>query len=306
MPLGTSEVHLNVPLTNFALQYDHPDYLVYEIAPTLPVVKESDIYYIFDSDRQSIVRPDTLRAIGAPSNAVKLTRSTDTYLTEEYSLHYPLPDRIRKNQDAPLRLEQRGVKQIVDGLDLDKEMRLQALYQTFGGAGQPPGANVTVKWNVAATADPEADIQAAKEVVRKAIGKKPNSMLISAAVGDVLIRRIKSALTALDLKTKLTFIDLPAILWGLKLYIGEGVVNTANPTATPVVTDIWNDNVVVFYQDPTPAIDVMSFVYTFQSQPHMVTQWREDHLKSDIYEASRVEVEKIVAPTAAYVMGDVL
>jgi len=305
MPLGTSEVHLNVPLTKFALQYDHPEYLVYQIAPAINVTKEADIYYIFDSDRQSIVRPDTLRAIGAPSNAVKLTRDTDTYLCEEYSLHYPLPDRIRKNQDAPLRLEQRGVKRIVDGLDLDKEMRLQAMYQTFGGAGQPPGANVTVKWN-AASGDPEADIQAAKEQVRKAIGKQPNSLLISAAVGDAIVRKIKAALTAMDLKVKLTFIDLPAVLWGLKVYIGEAVVNTANPTATPVVADIWNDNAVVFYQDPSPAIDVMSFVYTFQSQPHMVTQWREDRVKSDIYEASRVEVEKIVAPTAAYVLGDTL
>jgi len=303
--LSPRQVHVNVPLTNFSVQYDHLEYLTYRIAPAVDVKKEQDIYYVFNENRESITPVNTERAVGTPAAEVQLSGDTDTYQCKEYALAYKLPDRVRENADDPWRLEQRGIGRTIDLLDLDKERRIQAMFQTFGGAGQPPGANVATKWDDTG-GDPEGDIRAAKKIVRQAIGRVPNSMLISADVGNALIGVIKSALTSLDLKTKLTFNDLPDMLWGLKLYIGNAIQNTANAGQTATIADVWNDNVVIFYMDPNPGLDGMNFVSTFRSQKEMVIQWREDRIRSDMYEVNRVEVEKMVAPTAAYVLGDTL
>lgn len=303
--LSPREVHIDTPLTNFAVQYDHLEYLTYKIAPAVDVKKESDIYYVFNEDRQSITPVNTKRAVGTAANEVQLTGDTDNYQGEEYALAYKLPDRVRENADIPWKLEQRGIGRTIDLLDLDKERRLSVMFQTFGGAGQPPGANTAIKWN-AAGAVPETDIRLAKRQVRQAIGRQPNSMLMSAAVGDVLITHIKSVLTSLDLRTKLSFNDLPSHLWGLQLFIGEGVVNTANEGQVPVIADIWNDNVVVFYMDQKPSLEAMTFVSTIRPRQEMVKRWREEKIASDMFEVSRIEVEKMVARTAAYVIGDTL
>lgn len=303
--LSPREVHIDAVLTNYAVQYDHLEYLTYKIAPAIDVKKESDVYYVFGGNRRSITQANTKRAVGTAAAEVQLSGETDNYQAEEYALAYKLPDRVRENADAAWKIEQRGIGRTIDLLDLDKEIRLQAIFQTFGGAGQPPGGNTSNKWNTT-NGVPEADIRVAKRAVRQAIGRKPNSMLMSSLVGDALIAKIKTVLTSLDLRTKLTFNDLPDKLWGLDLYIAEGIKNTANEGQTPVIADIWNDNVVVFYMDPKPSLEAMTFVSTLRARAEMVKRWREEKIASDMFEVSRLEVEKVVAATAAYVIGDVL
>ncbi len=302
---GMPQVHLDVPLTNFALQYSHPEYLGYSVAPAVTVVHESDQYYIFNEAREDIVRPNALRAIGDKSNEIKFRVTTDTYSCEEYALRYPLADRIRDNADDVMRLRQRGTQQCLDQLMLDKELRLQGLFQTTGGA--VPNSTVGTKWDDTG-ADPEADIQAAKSVVRRAIGKEPNSILMSRPVADALVIHLKGSLTALNMATKLTFMDLPDILWGLRVFIGDGIYRTDNPgqAAPGTISDIWNDNVVVFYMDPSPGIDVMTFVNTMQKRPFTTKTWRDEARAIENIECSHVEVEKLVAPIAALILDDAL
>jgi hypothetical protein len=304
-----SEVHIDKPLTNFALQYKHGEYLNYQIAPVVPVRFESDQYYIFNEQREDIIRPNALRAVGDRSNEIKFGVATDTYTAEEYALHYALADRIRDNQEDVMRLRERGTKQVLDQLMLDKELRLQALYQTFGGAGQIPGADVSTKWDDT-DPDPEGDIQAAKSIIRRTIGREPTHILMSVPVADALVRYLKAVLTALDLKTKLSFVDLPNVLWGLKVLIGKGVYRTSNP-GQPIdvptdVVDIWGDNVVVFYQEEGVGVDSMSLMKTFQKRPFMTKTWREEARATEMIEVSHVEVEKLTAPIAGYVLGDTL
>lgn len=300
-----SQVHVDVPLTNFALKWSHPSYLNYAIAPKVPVKFESDKYYKFNEAREDIVRPNALRAVGDKANEIRFRVTQDSYSCEEYALVYPLPDRIRDNQDAPMRLRQRGTQQVLDQLMLDKEARLQAIYQDTSGT--IPGANVATKWDDTG-ADPEGDIQGAKSIVRRAIGREPNSILMTRAVADALVRHLKGSLTALNMATKLTFMDLPDMLWGLRVYIGDGIIRTDNPgqPAPGTVADIWDETVVVFYQDANAAIDVMSFMYTFEKRPFTTKTWRDESREVEYIQVSHLEVEKLVAPVAGYQLRDTL
>ena len=106
-----------------------------------------------------------------------------------------------------------------------------------------------------------------------------------------------TVLSNVDIKAKLTFVDLPDVLWGLNVIIAKSIYNTANPAQTPSLADIWNDNVTVFYMDPNPAIDVMSFAYTFQARPFMTKTWREEARAVEMIEVSEVVTEKIAKVT---------
>jgi hypothetical protein len=306
--IGPQNVHFDVPLTNFALQYGHTEYLSYQVAPVVNVRHESDKYYVWNSDREDIVRPNALRAIGTPSNEIKFGIAQDTYSCDEYALNYPLADRIRDNADDVMRLRERSTKQILDMLDLDKELRLQALYQTTGGS--VPSTTVVVKWDTS-TAVPELDISAAKSAIRTAIGKEPNSILLSVEVADALVQYLKVAIAgSIDMGTKVSFTDLPPVLWGLKVYIAKGNVRTGNPGQAIVtgttITPIWNDNVVIFYQEENPGMETMCFIKTFQSRPFMTKTWRNEIVSSEIIESSVIECEKMCAPLAAYILDAAL
>ncbi len=129
-------------------------------------------------------------------------------------------------------------------------------------------------------------------------------------VATALVIYLKGALTALDMSTKLTFMDLPDILWGLKVYIGDGIKRTSNPgqaiDVTTDISDIWNDNVTVFYKEDSPSISAMSLVYTFRSRPMTTKVWREDARQTEVIETSNEVQEKLVAPVAGYILGDTL
>ena len=101
MPSKPSDVHVNVPLTNFALQFRNRAFVAEEVFPVVPVVKESDVYYTFS--REELRDVDTLRAAGARAKEVDWIPSTASYTAEEYALRHLLPDRIIANADSPVR-----------------------------------------------------------------------------------------------------------------------------------------------------------------------------------------------------------
>ena len=55
-----NDIHLDIPLTNFALKYASLEYLAYQIAPAVQVVNESDKYYIFNAAREQLNVPFTI------------------------------------------------------------------------------------------------------------------------------------------------------------------------------------------------------------------------------------------------------
>jgi len=303
---GPVNVHFDLPLTNFALKYDILEYVGYRVAPAVSVMHESDRYYIFGQSRDSLNVPNAKRAIGDMSNEIKFQQTDDAYSCDEYALRYALADRVRDNADDIMRLRQRGTQQCIDQLNLAKERRLQPLFQSFGAAPLVPGANVATKWDAGTTADPESDIKSAMGIIRRAIGRDPNTILMTQDVADALVAHFKSTLSNVDIAAKLTFVDLPNVLWGLNVIIAKSIYNTANAGQTPSIADIWNDNVTVFYMDPSPSIDVMSFVYTFQARPYLTKTWRDEARNVENIEVSVVETEKMVAREAAYVLGDTL
>ena len=131
MTPGKGDVHVNAALTNLALGY-HPQGLIARtIFPVIPVMKESDKYYVWNK-QDAFVRKNTLRADGAESSTVGFRLSTDSYQCEEYALNTFVTDRQIKNADSVLNLKNAKQRRLQGLLEIDLEVRVATLLQTLG------------------------------------------------------------------------------------------------------------------------------------------------------------------------------
>src|SRR5690349_6481658 len=119
MPSKPSDVHVNVPLTNFALQFRNRAFVAEEVFPIVPVMKESDVYYTFS--REEIRDMESRRAVGTLAREVDWVPSTASYTAEEFALRNLLPDRIVNNADSPVRPQMNTTAKLMKWLLLQQE-----------------------------------------------------------------------------------------------------------------------------------------------------------------------------------------
>ena len=298
------DIHVDVPLSNFAVEYKVPNLLGYAVAPIVSVKKESDKYMIFGSYRENLTPGNFVRADGAPSVEVRWDLTSSDYTCEEYGLKAFISRRSLENADDVVQLRQRTVQLLQEKLALAKEMRVAALLQ--GSSGGFTAATPSTKWD-ASGADIEADLNTARHAIVKACGVEANTLIISRETADKLVISIKEILTtSLNVSDRLGFVALPNKLFGLNVLVGSGLKNTATPGQTVVPAFIWTDTATVAYVEPSPSLQAMSALYTFQSRPAVVKAWYDDIRDGEYIELGLNEVEKVVATGSAYRLTDVL
>lgn len=301
MPLA-SEVHVERALTNMAVKYKNGAFIADQILPRVKVKKENDLYFIFG--REEYRREDTIRADGSEANELEWSVDTGSYKCIEYALKGKVTDRQRKNQDVPLNLDVTTMQKLVDAIDLDYEMRVEALvtstsvitqYTTLSGNNQWDDDNFV--------GDIEENIDTGKETIRLAIGRDPNTIVIPSAIAKVMKR--DAAVRELIKYTQSNLLvngDLPPVLWNMEVKIPGGIHDTAAENQTAVYADIWGKDVLLAYIEPRPSLETMSLGYTIMAQDKLVRKWREEKLRTEFVEVSEIMDEKIVAAACGYLI----
>lgn len=302
------DVHVNAPLTNFALQLRNRAFVAEEVFPIIPVVKESDVYYTFS--REELRDVDTLRGAGALAKEVEWVPSTATYVAQEYALRNLLPDRIVDNADTPVRPRQNTVAKLMKWILLGQEKRLQAIAQN--GANVVATVAASPKWD-GTSPNIERDIDTAKDSVRNNAGVEPNSILLAENVKDV----VKRDSTIRDLiryvinlgsgnRELLENGELPPVMFNLRIIIAGAVEDTSKQGASSSIAKIWNDAVPVFYRELSPSLDALTWGHIMRVQNALVRAYRDEHRKGEWIEASILQAEELVTSNAANIITDVL
>ena len=302
------DVHVNTPLTNFALQLRNRAFVADELFPIVPVVKESDLYYTFS--REELRDVDTLRAPGALAKEVDWSPSTATYIAQEYAMRHLLPDRIVNNADTPVRPRMNTVAKLMKWIDLGKEKRLQALAQNSNNAVATVAASP--KWD-GTSPTIEKDIDTAKDSVRNNAGVEPNAILFAENVKDV----VKRDTTLRDLiryvinlgagnRELLINGELPPVLFNLAIIVAGAVEDTSKLGQSSTIAKIWGDSVPVFYRELTPSLEALTWGYQMRVQNPMVVTYREEARKGEWIEASILQSEELVTSAACNLITDVL
>lgn len=306
------DVHVDQVLTNFSIGY-HPFGMIAEqIVPVIPVNNESDKYYVWD--RQSAFNVSatgkmSLRADKSEAKEVDFKLSTATYTAEEYALKILLSDREKANADSALRLRESKLRRLQDLLMLEQEIRVGTLLTTGANWASGHTTSPSTKWDAASGVTIEANIDTAKEAVRKAIGVLPNTLVIPASVAVVVKK--DPTLRELIKYTQNSLLvngDLPPTMFGMRVVMPGATYTASLEGASSVTyTDIWGDNVLLLYVPPTDsAMDAPAGAKIFRARPWEVRSWRVEEKRSEAIEASVIQDEVLTSNVAGYLFTDVL
>lgn len=308
MPSKPSDVHVNAPLTNFALQLRNRAFVAEQVFPVLTVVKESDVYYTFS--REELRDVDTLRAAGALAKEVEWVPSTATYTAEEYALRHLLADRIVNNADAPVRPRMNTVSKLLKWIQLGQEKRVQAIAQN--SSNSVATVAVSPKWD-GTSPTIERDIDTAKDSVRNNAGVEPNAILLPENVKDV----VKRDATLRDLiryvinlgegnRDLLMNGELPPVMFNLAIIVAGATEDTSKIGATSSIAKIWTDAVPVFYRETAPSLDAVTWGMIMRVQNPIVKAYRDENRNGEYIEVSQIQSEELVTANAANLLTDVL
>lgn len=311
-----SSTHVDAVLSNMSRQYPLPLGMVADqIMPGVNVSKESGKFFRYNKGDQARV-PYTKRDLRSESRSVDWRVDTDSYSCEEYALNDLIDDREYVQADAPLNLQRDTIENLQRLMLLDREKRVHDL-----AVGSLVTKNTTLtgtnQWRDAGsygtTATPLDDVEAGSESIRSDTGVRPNTAVFGMAAwlafsktAQIVDRVVtpggnwgSPTITVDNARTLLAIYGITSVI------VADTIQNTAGFGVTDSFSDLWTDEVGLYYVTPSPGLKKVSFGYTFWARRWQVRRTRVERQHSDWFEPSYVADEKIVAADVGYVIKDV-
>ena len=316
---------LNPILSDFAQQFmrDPKGFVSDEIAPYFPAPLQSAAYYLFKPADIANVPLLTPRAPGSAYQRIQTTLTSDTYACENYGLEAPAPDEERKKYGAYFDLDKLKVNRLIDTIRVNREIRVTSL---LTGSGIGGSAGITIPWN-APGSNPIADVDAAKEFIRKNTGLRATHIVISEPT-FLLLRYNARILDFYKFTTPGVLTEeLLAAAFGLrKMIVARNIQATNNDGQTFTASDIWGNTALVCAISDSQDLEQPTLCRSFNwtAFTSLVTQsdtngpaftaggagpeamqiftYRDETHKSDVHRADHYLAEKIVAPNCGYAL----
>lgn len=258
-------IHVNRPLTNISIGYRSSGMIADSLFPAVPVMKESDLYYVFDK-AQSLRTPETRRANGAESNEDNLLLSTASYSLEFHALKEIITRRDRANQDPGVNLDMATTEDLTGKIQRRREKNAAELLFTNGNWANESSLAAADAWSAnTTTSNPILVADSANAAVLLNCGLKPNTCVMDyrtfLAVKEhvSIVDRVKH--TSSDSVTP----QMIARLFGQpNLLIAEGVENGAKEGLAASMQYIWTDSAWFGYVERSPGLKKPSALYCFK------------------------------------------
>ncbi len=302
----TAQVHIDVALTNVSVGYANAAFIAEQIAPPVPVRKQSGKYFIYDAAREAFRQTSDQRAPGAEANEIGFDISSDSYYCEDHALEAVIPDEERENADPAIQPDIDHTEFLSEKIALNQEIELAALI--YGNASI---TNTTLvgddQWSDP-DSDPIAAVEAQKEAIIEAVQAAPNTLVLPYPV----FARVRTHPAIVD-KMKYvqlaagTTAQLAALFDVERVLVPRAIKNTAQPGQTPQIDYVWGKNALLAYVPPRVGLKQAAFAYSFRwalapgsVNGHVVETWRENRRKADMIRVQKYYDMKLIAPGAAY------
>ncbi|MCK9987642.1 MAG: hypothetical protein AzoDbin1_04114 [Azoarcus sp.] len=303
----------NPILTSLLLGMGQGSYVAEKLMPRLPQALSSVALAQMGDER--FRRYNLRRAPGAATKRVEIKYEGKTYTVDQYSVEVPIPRELLREADESRRLNvgaHLDISRIAmvtahDILGLDYELEVATLATTAGtyAAGHVLALTGATKWS-ASTGTPVTDITTASELIRKKIGKRPNTLTLSADAWVALRQNaeVKTYLPSTQMGPA-TPDQLKTILNVENIEIGDAVwIDDSNAGQ-----DVWGNNAVLAYvpriagtgtSDVSLAEPAFGFTNVLEGHPFAETPYYENGLKSWVYGATYERRPNVAYNTAAF------
>lgn len=315
MPPTGHDLHIDVPLSNIVVAYRPYGMVADQIAPMVPVDKQSNSYPIW-SQADYWRGEDDKRAPGTEAKKIERGVSSDTYNCLNYALKESLTLEDRENMDDAYKSELRAgkAKYIKDKLVLNWEIRVASQLTNTANVGS--SSAVTSDWQDYATgnSDPLGDMWAAIHNVQDATGFYPNRCLMS----EVPWRHFRRHADVVDIihgnsgapkSSRYATRENFKAIFDLETFIVAGAYkNAAEEGLDASISQIWGDYVLVYFAPPNPSKEMPSFMYSFRwrkgSIPNMTVEVHpfDRKIKAEEVEVGYYQAEKIVSKPLGFLI----
>lgn len=307
MPLP-SQLHRDKALENVSIAYMPNEFISERLVPKVPVVHESDIYYVFDLDIMAL--PETLRADGSESREASYNLSTSSYRLEEHALNDKVTDRMRQNADKAIKPDVDVTEVLTKKILIRREVECAAIAFDTANFSNNVSLSAAQAWSSnTTTTNPIVDIDSGTSKIIASSGYTPNKLVID----DATFRACKNHVSIVD-RIKYTTVDSITEQMLGKLFnvgevlVGRGIRDISDEGLSSDLANIWSNCAFLAYMETSPGLRKASSMYQFQGMgagsPYTVTKWRNEARKADIIEVSTMFQYKPVATACAYLFKD--
>lgn len=253
-------------LTAIARGYESQFPLVSNILfPIVPVMQRGGTIITFGREQFQVM--DTRRAPGADTKSIDIGYGKGNYALVDNRLMGKVPVEIMEEAQAVpgIDLASKTVAVVQDKMSLEREVNAAALARAAGAyaAGNKTTLSGTDLWTAGATSNPFVVIEAAKEAVRKKVGRRPNVMELGPTVLSALRTHplVLAKLSTSTDRTPATLAQLQA-LFEIELIVeGQAIVDNAG-----TFSDVWGNDAILAYVTPKSLQEMGSqnYGYTYQ------------------------------------------
>jgi len=313
------DVHVNRPLTNIAIAFtDNSGWVFNRAFPMVPVMKQSDTYYVwnkgdFHRDEAEKVGPGGAAPIGA------LRISTDSYNCDVYKFAHLVSDQERANQDDPLDLDMTKSEDVTRKLMIRMEKDWAAEYFTTGKwTGSTTATDIVpaIKWDVYATSDPIADIRTQLfHMAKLGLPMSEMKLTLGADVFKVLLDHPKFLERYEQVQASILNEQLMASVLGIgEVIVPMSVVNNGPEAGVDAFDFIHGDAALLTYSPSAPSLNRPSAGYCMkwagltggQGEGIRIKRFRRDVLDSDQIQGESAWDHKLVSSVCGVFFDAVL
>lgn len=294
-------------LSTVAQGYKNSEFVGSSLFPIVPVDQRGGKIISFGKEDFQLY--NTGRAPGAKTSRVQFGHSAGNYALEQHSLEGLVPFEIMQeaNQVPGIDMGKVSVMKVSNIIALRTEKAQADLATTAGNYAASNKVTLagTSQWSdYTGVSVPSKNIADAIEAVRTKVGKRPNTVVMGAAVFNALknhpqiIDRIKY--TGRDIVTP----ELLASLWDVKtVLVGDAVY--ADDAGNFV--DVWGKFVVVAYTETGSLADMglpsYGYTYRLRGNPAVELPYQDRNQKSWVYPVTDELSPVIAGALAGYLIS---
>lgn len=296
-------------LTTVAQGFKQLEFVGNALFPQVPVALRAGKIITFG--KEDFMLYNTARAPGENTKRIQFGYASGNYSLVDYSLEGAVPIEVYQEGQNPangwsIDHMALAIKKVSNSMALGLEYAQATLARTASNYGSSNKVTLsgTSQWSdFSGTSNPIQNVETAKEAIRAATGKRPNTMIMGAAVmaklrqHPVIVDRMKY--TGRDVATT----EILASLFGVaNVLVGEGIY--ASDAGT--IADIWGKDVVLAYTETASVAEqgTPSFGYTYNlgGYPIVEQPYYERNSKTWYVPVTRAEAPVIAGASAGYLI----
>ncbi len=303
--LTVTDVRVDPVLSNVSKAYSNEMYVAEKILPSFQVAVQTGKYYIYDTAK--FRRNTTKRAAGSKANEVEYGLSTASFTAEDHALKEKTPWEIIKQADTALSPESDAAENVTEQILIDMEVALATSMADTATITQNTTLSGTSQWSDYTNSDPINDVTTARQTVQKAIGRKPNTMILSQEVFDELsehptvtekIKYSQLGTASEELLARLFKVD--------RVLVAAAIYETATEGATSSLGYIWGKHCWLAYISPSARLRSVTLGFTFKYEDRKVKKWDDIDAESRYVRVNENYVQKFVAAEACYLIKNAI